>query len=261
MRIVGKKFEKIQLYKVMSKELGYLHLTLKPEGWAVASVASAILIVPDQTEMVHMLILKHTKDIFTLPPKEGEVYRVPFDGEIEPIEACGSDVCSDEEECEHCREPKKLVRLLPKKSVFKLTSKTLKKFIESETVGEGEKEWWVKATKRLPQHRVMCHIKNAGRPYIGYYDYSRKVFMCPNLGPQGVKVENVEWLDETIIEEYVQSVKHPGEGEKEAIAFGEWLNRKKVTSQSRALTDGYWLDRERVVSTKKLYEEYKNKAK
>lgn len=56
---------------------------------------------------------------------------------------------------------------------------------------------WVKASERLPLHMEMCFIKIEGQPYVGRYDYSRKAFMCPNLGPIGVEPKRVEWLDES----------------------------------------------------------------
>ena len=53
---------------------------------------------------------------------------------------------------------------------------------------------WVKASEELPEHMMHQSIKVNGRPYSGYYDYSRKVFMLPNMGPSGLPVDDIEWL-------------------------------------------------------------------
>jgi hypothetical protein len=68
-------------------------------------------------------------------------------------------------------------------------------------VMEDKPDWWVKATDRLPQHRVKHHLKiyKDAILYSGYYDHSLKRFMCPNFGPQGVKINEVQWLDENVI--------------------------------------------------------------
>lgn len=55
---------------------------------------------------------------------------------------------------------------------------------------------WIKASKTLPQHMVRHALKINGLYYGGYYDYSIKAFMCPNMGPSGVPVKDVEWLNE-----------------------------------------------------------------
>jgi hypothetical protein len=82
----------------------------------------------------------------------------------------------------------------------KLASQQLSDMEEIERLKAGEEKRirWVKpASKELPQHMVKCNIKIEGDPYSGYYDYSRKRWMCPNLGPQGIDPAIVEWLEET----------------------------------------------------------------
>lgn len=56
---------------------------------------------------------------------------------------------------------------------------------------------WVRATERKSQHMVKVCIRIIGNEgwVTGYWDFSRKVYMVTNLGPQGVKPERIEWLD------------------------------------------------------------------
>lgn len=58
---------------------------------------------------------------------------------------------------------------------------------------------WILASERLPDHMVMVALllRESNTYFGGYYDYSMKVFRVANIGPQGMKVDGVEWLDET----------------------------------------------------------------
>lgn len=57
---------------------------------------------------------------------------------------------------------------------------------------------WIKAIERLPDHMVPRALRVNELHYTGgYYDYSRKVFMVQNMGPNGLSPKDIEWLDES----------------------------------------------------------------
>jgi hypothetical protein len=46
--------------------------------------------------------------------KDGDIFDLPTDFEFKEINCCASDVCDTDGQCEHCREPLTVLRLVPK---------------------------------------------------------------------------------------------------------------------------------------------------
>lgn len=78
---------------------------------------------------------------------------------------------------------------------------------------------WVKASERLSLHmlKVCVRIKDHEGYGTGYYDFSRKVYMVSNIGPQGVHIKKIEWLDEDAPEKEPPYVQLPNTFTKEQV--------------------------------------------
>ncbi|HEX6168254.1 MAG TPA: hypothetical protein VFZ33_01080 [Chitinophagaceae bacterium] len=136
-------------------------------------------------------------DIFDLP----EGYKLENGGYCEGCKRAGLYHCAHADTCGYAKDVLRLVKTETKASV------------------KSEFQW-VYAIDRLPQHMVSRPLRINANYYAGYYDYSLKRFMCPNIGPQGLPINLIEWLEEVPQPEPEES-QNEKEWERFWYRFGE----------------------------------------